>query len=68
MPQITTSRGLRGRRAGESHPRARLTDHEIELMRTMHEELGMGYRRLARIFECGRSYVQKVCRYTRRRG
>lgn len=66
MPQRIT-RGLNGRRAGESHPNARLTDHEIEVIRTMHAELGYGYRRLARIFECSRSYVRYVCKFERRR-
>lgn len=65
MPQRITRRPV-GRRAGESHPRARFTDHEIELMRTMHEELGYGYRRLGRIFECAKSYVAKVCKGQRR--
>lgn len=65
MPQRSTNRP-RGRRAGEDHPRARFTDSEIELMRTMHEELGYGYRRLGRIFECHRTYVQKVVKGSRR--
>lgn len=59
-------RGAKGRRAGEQHPNARLTDHEIETMRDLHQHHGFGYRRLARIFECSRGYARKVCKFERR--
>lgn len=58
--------------AGESHPNARLTDTDIELMRSMHELLDAlgrtlyGYRKLARIFECSRGYARKVIKHQRR--
>lgn len=58
--------GEKGRRCGESHPNARYSDAEIELMRTMREELGYGYRRLARIWECSRGYMRDVLTYRRR--
>ena len=40
----------RGRRIGESHPRARLTDREIDLIRELCEE-GLSYRQIAKTFE-----------------
>lgn len=55
----------RGRRIGESHPRARLTDHEIDLIRELAEE-GMSYREIADKFApemkpyAGRKYVEKL--------
>lgn len=52
--------------AGERHHNARYTDHEIEVMREMHEHHGFGYRRLAKIFGCTRGYVRKVCKFQRR--
>lgn len=58
--------GEKGRRCGESHPNARYSDHEIETMRVMHEELGYGYRRLARIWECSRGYIRYVIKGNRR--
>lgn len=58
--------GEKGRRCGESHPNARYSDAEIELMRTMHEELGWGYRRLCRVWECSKSYMRDVLLYRRR--
>lgn len=56
----------RGLRIGESHPRARLSDHEVDLMRTLHEEYHMGYTELAEKFECSVSGTAKLCRYERR--
>lgn len=52
----------------------RLTDHEVELMRTMHEEFPaghskhVGYRKLAAIFNTPRPTVQTYCNYRRRAG
>lgn len=55
-------RNADGRRVGQSHPQAKLTDHEVELMRRLHDQ-GMGYRRLAAIFEVPRTRVQRICTY-----
>lgn len=54
-----------GDRVGEDHPKASLTDHEIELMRAMHEE-GSTYPELAKIFEKSVHTVGRICRYERR--
>lgn len=65
-------RGEKGRRAGESHPNARLTDTDIDLMREMHELVDdhgrtlYGYRKLARVFECSRGYARYVVKGNRR--
>lgn len=42
-----------------------LTDHEVELMRQLHEE-GYGYRRLAKIFEIHRMTVRDIVTYRHR--
>lgn len=57
-----------GVRIGESHPRARLTDWEVELIRQLHEDLEepIGYRRLAAIFEVSKRTIRDVCAYRRR--
>jgi hypothetical protein len=39
-----------GRRIGESHPRAKLTNHEVDLVHELVEE-GMSYRQVAEKFE-----------------
>lgn len=61
--------GSAGRVIGEDHGRAVLTDHEVELMRAIHEEYPVGhpqhvgYTRLARMFEVSRTQAMRVCRY-----
>ena len=49
-----------------------LSDHEVELMRTLYEEYPrghtkhLGYRRLAEKFGVSRSTAEKICRYIKR--
>lgn len=55
-----------GRRIGEDHPLAVLSDHEVELLRQMHEDDGMAVRALARIFEIGHRTARDIVSYRRR--
>ena len=55
-------RNSNGYRIGDSHHNARLTDHEIELMRQLRAE-GMKVRELARKFGVSKGYVSKVVAY-----
>jgi hypothetical protein len=48
-----------GRRVGDSHPNAKLTDADVELLRALHGE-GWGYRRLAAKFEVSKSLVRYI--------
>lgn len=67
MPRnCTVRRSWTGHRMGESHPRARLSDHDVELMRRLHEEHGLGYGTLADKFECGASTARDICTYRTR--
>jgi hypothetical protein len=50
-----------GLRIGEDHQRARLTDHEIELLLALRDE-GWGYGRLAEKFEISKSHARGICR------
>lgn len=62
----------RGPVGGQNHPRAVLTDDDVERMRRMHEEWPVGdprhvgYKRLAKRFECSRQHVMRICRYLNR--
>ena len=62
----------KGRRTGETAPGAAMSDRDVELMRVMHEEFPpghpqhVGYRKLAKIFECSRTTVSNYCRYIKR--
>lgn len=50
----------RGLRVGESHPRAVLSDHEVELVLELRAE-GYSYGWLARTFEVHKQTVAKIC-------
>lgn len=47
---------------GQFHHRAKFTDHEIELMRQMHDA-GINCAEIARRMETARSWVWKVVHY-----
>lgn len=50
---------------GQRHGRSKLTDHEVELMREMHES-GMAEKDLAEKFEISRSQVCKLVNFKQR--
>lgn len=54
-----------GLRIGEDHPRARLTNAEVERIRSLHGE-GVGYNTLAEKFEVAVCTIGRICRYERR--
>lgn len=56
----------RGHRVGESHQKARHSDALVEKVRDMHEEQGMGYKRIAKILALSVSTVRQLCTYNRR--
>lgn len=49
-----------GRRVGDYHPNAKLSDGDVQLLLEMHSE-GWGYRRLAKKFELSPSGVRYIC-------
>lgn len=57
--------GEYGKRVGESHGRAKLSDHEIDLVRQLKEE-GMPAGEIAAKMEISRRYVYKLVNYERR--
>lgn len=59
---VVNSAGLR---IGEDHPNAKLTDVEVEHVRTLHEN-GMAYALLAEKFEVSKWTIGRICRYERR--
>lgn len=54
---------------GENHPRAQLSDHEVDLMRRLHEDqlVPMGYKKLAEKFDVPIRTVRDICNYRTRR-
>lgn len=65
--ELTVKRGTNGYRIGDSHQRADLTDHEIELMRRMHDK-GAGPNQLARLFDVSRTHAWRIVTFRARRG
>lgn len=63
----TTGRTKRGNgwRVGETHHRAKLTDHDVELMRVLHDG-GMNCSEIARKFDCARTTVSSIVNYRHR--
>lgn len=55
----------RGRRVGEDHHNAGLTNHEVDLLLAMRDE-GCTYRFLADCFGISKSSVAMICRGERR--
>lgn len=51
---------------GEQHGRAKLTDHEVELLRRMVERGELSQQQAAEKFELSKGYVSRLCRYERR--
>ena len=58
--------GERGGRVGEDNGRAKLTDGEVELIRSLHADHGLTYPTLADKFDVSVSLIGKICRYQRR--
>jgi uncharacterized protein YjcR len=53
--------GYRYRR-GEAHPRARLSDDDVRLVRELKAE-GLGYKRIAGKFDSSPSTIRDVCKH-----
>ena len=55
-----------GKRVGESHPGAKLTDHDIDLIRQLHEDSDLGYAQIAKEFDVSKWTIADVVKYRRR--
>lgn len=66
MEQVTLTLNERRYRIGESHHRAKLTDDQVDQMRELHEEQGVGYRTLAKQFNVSKRTVRDIVHYKTR--
>lgn len=55
-----------GRRVGESHPKAILTDNDVEMIRALHEEHGLTCLEIAEKFETSKHTIKEICMYRTR--
>ncbi len=58
-----SARSMHKRNSGQLHPKARLSDREVELLRHMREVDGWSYGQLALKFEISKDSVVRICRY-----
>ena len=65
MKKRVVAIGEKGKRVGEDHGRARLTNHEVELIRALHAA-GMGYKQLAGKFEVGVRTIRDIVHLRKR--
>lgn len=63
---MTTRRAPSGHRCGESHPKATSDDSEVQIVRELHEEHGLGYGTIAEKMELPKSTVRNWCKDYRR--
>lgn len=61
---MQTLRIARG--SGQQHPKAKLSDREVELLRVLREVENWSYRKLADAFEISKESVADFCKYRRR--
>jgi DNA invertase Pin-like site-specific DNA recombinase len=55
-----------GRRCGETHHRAKLTDEQVNAARDLHEDLGLSYAQIASLLGVSKSAVACICQYKKR--
>ena len=51
--------------SGEKHPRSKMTDHEVELVREL-KDAGLTYIEIAQKFEVSKSCIAGICQCRRR--
>lgn len=54
----------RGLPVGKFHQRCKHSDALVDRIRDMHEDQGLGYRKIAAILGVSRSTVRDICLYT----
>ena len=55
-----------GRRIGETHHNAKLTDDDVNHIRLLNIEHGISFRELARKFEVSHTTIENICGYKKR--
>lgn len=55
-----------GRRIGQTHHRAKLSDAQVDEARELHEEQHWSYSRIAVLLKISKSAVAMICQYRRR--
>ncbi len=66
--KITIGVDARGRRTGQWHPRAKLTDREVDQLRALRESdpVAWTFAALAEKFEITKRHAKRLCDYSQR--
>lgn len=52
-----------GYRIGEHHHNSRISNEKVDEIRALHEDDGLGYRKISKLTGIKRSTIQKICNY-----
>lgn len=55
-----------GRRIGETHHNAKLTDDDVNHIRVLNIEHGLSFRELAKKFDVSHTTIENICAYKKR--
>lgn len=55
-----------GRRVGEDHQHAKLTNEQVDRIRDLHEDHGLSYLQLAKMYFVSKQTIASICQYQRR--
>lgn len=55
-----------GKRIGQGHQFAKLTDEQVDRIRDLHEEHNLSYTQLAAMYQVSKSVIAGICQYRRR--
>ena len=64
--RVVVAVGETGERIGEDHPKAELTNEQVDRMRDLREDFGMTYTQLAAMYNVTKRSVAAICQYKRR--
>lgn len=56
----------KGKRIGERHHNAKISDATVDLIRELHEDFGLGYLEICQKLKLALGTVRKICTYERR--
>lgn len=63
MTRIVVAINEKGRRIGEYHQRAKLSNHEVDLIRELRESHGTPYKEIAEKFDVSETLIKQICNY-----
>ncbi len=66
VTRIVVGVNERGYRVNECHHHCTIPNHVVDALRDLHEDHGIGYGTLAKIFNMNRYTISRICRYERR--